>query len=105
VLGVSFVTGWFIAPFAWYQARKRPDLVTAEWRLTADERGLQVASPMLNGLSLWSTFKIVRETGEFFFLDTGSGMNVIIPKRVFDPADLVTFYRLLDRNGLLKGRA
>jgi ADP-ribose diphosphatase len=103
VLGLSMLTGWFAAPFAWFQARSRPDLVSAEWRLTADERGLHVASAMINGLNLWPTFRVAHETREFFFLDIAAGQSLVIPKRSFSPTDLATFYRLLDRHGLLKG--
>lgn len=103
LLGVGFVTGWFVAPFAWYQGRRRPDLIAAEWRLTADERGLQLESPMLSGLNTWSVFRVAHETGRFFFFDTASGLNMVIPKRAFEPADLATFLRLLDRHGLLPG--
>jgi ADP-ribose diphosphatase len=105
VVGLSMLTGWFAAPFAWFQARSRPDLVSAEWRLTADERGLHVASSMINGLNLWSTFRVVHETREFFFLDTAAGQSLVFPKRAFSPTDLATFYRLLDRHALLKGRS
>ncbi len=102
-LGLSIATGWFAAPFAWYQARRRPDLTSAEWGLTADERGFRVTSAMINRFHQWSAFRVVHETREFFFLDTSSGLNLVVPKRVFDPAGLATFYRLLARNGLLKG--
>ncbi len=101
VVGLSFLTGWFAAPIAWYQARKRPDLVTAETVLRADDRGLRVASPMVNGLTSWAAFRTVHESGRFLFLDTDSGLNLIIPKRVFAPGDLAILYRLLERHGLL----
>jgi hypothetical protein len=103
VVGLSIVTGWFASPFVWYQARRRPDLVGAEWRLTADDNGLRVASAQVNGSNLWSAFRVVHETREFFFLDTNSGLNLVIPKRVFSPTDLASFYRLLGGHGLLKG--
>jgi ADP-ribose pyrophosphatase len=103
VLALSFVTGWFAAPFAWFQARKRPDLVSAEVQLTADERGLRIASALINGLTRWETFRSVHESKAFFFFDTAAGQNITVPKRVFEPADLATLYRLLDRHGLLTG--
>jgi ADP-ribose pyrophosphatase len=104
LLGLSFVTGWFAAPFVWYQARRRPDLVAAEWRLTADERGLNVESAAMNGLHRWSVFRVVHETSRFFFLDTAAGLNMIVPKRAFESADLAIMYRLFDRHGLLRRR-
>jgi ADP-ribose pyrophosphatase len=103
-VGLTMVTGWFSLPFVWYQARRRPDLVSAEWQLIADENGMRVSSEQVNGSHLWSAFRVVHETRQFFFLDTNSGLNVIIPKRVFSPTDLATFYRLLESHGLLKGR-
>jgi hypothetical protein len=103
VVGTSMVTGWFAAPFVWNQARKRPDLVIAEWHLTADERGLHITSAVMNGLQRWTTFRVVHESRQFFFLDTAAGQSLIIPKRAFSPNDLATFYRLLERSGLLKG--
>jgi ADP-ribose pyrophosphatase len=103
VLGLSMVTGWFAAPFVWYQARRRPDLVTAEWHLIADESGLHITSVLMNGLQRWTTFRVAHETQQFVFLDTAAGQSLVFPKRAFSPGDLATFYRLLDRNGLLKG--
>ncbi|MGZ9276967.1 MAG: NUDIX domain-containing protein [Candidatus Limnocylindrales bacterium] len=103
VLGILFVTGWFAAPIAWYQARKRPDLVMAEVTLTADDRGIHFGSPLQNGLTAWETFRRVHESSGFFFLDTTSGLNMVVPRRVFSALDLATFYRLLERHGLLPG--
>jgi len=101
VLALSFVTGWFVAPIAWFQARKRPDLVSAEVRLTADDSGLRIASALINGLTRWDTFRSIHESRAFFFFDTAAGQNIMVPKRVFEPGDLATLYRLLDRHGLL----
>ena len=50
----------------------------------------------------WSTFRRAHDSAGFFFLDTDSGTNFLLPKRAFTPTDLATVYRLLDRNGLLK---
>jgi 8-oxo-dGTP pyrophosphatase MutT (NUDIX family) len=104
VLGLTFVTGWFAAPFAWYQARKRPDLVSAEVTVTADDRGIRFTSPLYDGFNDWDTYFRVHEAGGFLFLDTSTGINQLVPKRAFSPTDLATFYRLLERSGLLAGR-
>jgi hypothetical protein len=39
------------------------------------------------------------------FFDTGAGYNMFVPVRAFTPSELGILYRLLDRAGLIKGRA
>jgi len=101
LLGVSFLTGWFAAPFAWWQGRKRRDLVESPSFVRLDASGMTSRTATAEGHHAWSTFRRVHDRGGFLFLDTQSGTNAIIPKRAFSPTDLATVYRLLDRNGLL----
>ncbi len=44
-------------------------------------------------------------SGGFVFFDTGAGYNMFVPVRAFTPSELGILYRLLDRAGLIKGRA
>jgi len=102
LLGIGFLTGWFAAPFAWYQARRRPDLVQAETEIRVSERGIRFSSPQFQGLTAWATYRRVHDSRDFFFLDTAMGLNQVVPKRVFSASELGTLFRLFDRHGLLK---
>jgi ADP-ribose pyrophosphatase len=104
LLGFAFLTGWFAAPFAWYQARKRPDLVRAETEIRVSERGIRYSSSQFNGLTTWETYRRVHDSRDFFFLDTAMGVNQVVPKRAFAATDLGTLYRLFERHGLLTAR-
>lgn len=101
LFGLSMATGLFVAPFAWYQARKRPDLVGAEVTVTADATGLTFESVMGAGKNGWATYRKVQDTGDVFVLDTQMGAAQVVPKRAFSATDLATFYRILDVAGLL----
>jgi ADP-ribose pyrophosphatase len=103
VVGVALVTGWAVAPFAWWQFRKRPDLIGATTNLTADASGIEIDSPLAQGHMAWSTFRRVRDAGGSLLFDTAAGSVMIVPKRAFSPSELGSVYRLLDRNGLLSG--
>jgi ADP-ribose pyrophosphatase len=103
VFGLAFVTGWFAAPIAWWQGRKRRDLLEAPALVRLDASGLTSRMTTAESHHAWSTFRHVHDRGGFFFLDTDAGTNIVIPKRAFSPTDLATVYRLLDRNGLLPG--
>jgi 8-oxo-dGTP pyrophosphatase MutT (NUDIX family) len=103
LLGLALVTGWAVAPFAWWQFRKRPDLIGATTNLTADAAGMEIDSPLAQGHMAWSTFRRVRDAGGSLLFDTAAGSVMIVPKRAFSPSELGAVYRLLDRNGLLPG--
>jgi ADP-ribose pyrophosphatase len=105
LLGLAFVTGWFTIPFAWWQARKRRDLIEAPSAVRVDPSGLTFRTPLTTGHQGWETFGHVHDRGGFLFFDLDTGVNVVIPKRVFSPTDLATVYRLLERRGLLQGSA
>ncbi len=103
VFGLLFLTGWFVIPFAWWQARKRRDLIEAPSAVRIDPTGLTYRSPLATGHQTWDTFGHVHDRGGFFYFDLDTGVNVVIPKRAFTPTDLATVYRLLERRGLLGG--
>ena len=105
LIGLALVTGWAVAPFAWWQFRKRSDLIGAATNLTADVGGLEIDSPLAQGHMAWSTFRRVRDAGGSLLFDTAAGSVMIVPKRAFSPSELGSVYRLLDRNGLLAGNA
>jgi len=92
---VSILTGVVVAPFVWFQMRKRPELFEKRSKIQADERGLRYVSSLGSGVYAWSSFKRVRERGGFFFLDSGIGSNIFVPVRAFDPEALARFRRLL----------
>ncbi len=103
LVGLTFITGLWVVPFAWWQARKRRDLIEAPSAVRIDPTGVTYRSPLATGHQTWDTFGHVHDRGGFFFLDLDTGVNVVIPKRAFTPTDLATVYRLLERRGLLGG--
>ena len=95
VLGALFVTGLFAAPFIWWQARRRPEVVSAETHLAADRAGVRVTAAYGGGAWRWSLFRRVRESRGFLILDMQIGQGILIPIDAFDPPNLAAFRRLL----------
>ncbi len=104
-VGVAIATGWAVAPFAWWQFRKRPDLIGAETTLTVDEDGLGLEDPFTRGHTTWKNYGKVHDVAGCFLFDNAAGASLIVPKRVFSPSQLGVMYRLLDRHGLLPAPA
>lgn len=100
-MGASIATGWFAAPIAWWQFRKRPDLLGADTTLSVDEEGVDVDSPFMQGRMTWSTYRKVHDVADCLLFDNAAGSVMIVPKRAFSPSQLGIVYRLLDRNRLL----
>jgi ADP-ribose pyrophosphatase len=100
-VGAAIATGWFAAPIAWWMFRKRPDLVEADTTLTADEHGIETATPFGGGRIEWSTYRKAHDVAGCLLFDTAAGVSMVVPKRAFSPSQLGVLYRLLDRNGLL----
>jgi ADP-ribose pyrophosphatase len=103
LIGLALATGLAVAPFAWWQFRKRPDLIGATTNLTADAGGMEIDSPLAQGHVAWSTFRRVHDAGGCLLFDSAAGSVMVVPKRAFSPSELAALYRLLDRNGLLPG--
>ena len=100
-VGASVATGWFAAPIAWWMFRKRPDLVAADTTLTADELGIETATPFGGGRIEWGTFRKAHDVAGCLLFDTAAGVSMVVPKRAFSASQLGVLYRLLDRHGLL----
>jgi YcxB-like protein len=95
LLGLSFLTGVFIVPFAWWALHQRRDLVLAEVEVLADDAGITLTTAASTGRHDWSVFRQVRETSGAFVLDTGAGAAVLIVKRGADAASIEGLRRLL----------
>jgi len=93
--GAALVTGVFIAPFVWWQARRRPEILGAENSLAADRRGVRIGAAYGGGAWKWSLFKRIRESQGYLFLDMGTGQAMVVPIDAFDAENLATFRRLL----------
>ena len=100
-VGATVATGWFAAPIAWWMFRKRPDLVAADTTLTADELGIETATPFGGGRIEWGTFRKAHDVAGCLLFDTAAGVSMVVPKRAFSASQLGVLYRLLDRHGLL----
>ncbi len=103
LLGVVTLSGVWAAPFLWLLLRNRPDMVNAVVGFEASEAGVRISSAFGAGETPWSAFQKATEAGGFIFLDSGAGQAFIVPRSAFEPSQLGTFYRLLDRAGLLAG--
>jgi hypothetical protein len=95
VFGATFVSGVFVAPFVWWQARRRPEIVRADNTLAADRHGIRIAAAYGGGAWKWSLFKRVREIRGFLVLDMQIGQGFVIPVDAFDTPNLTAFRRLL----------
>lgn len=100
LLGVSFMTGLFVAPFVWWSVRQRRDLALAPVEVEADDSGIALASSQASSRQDWSVYRRARETRRAFMLDTGT-MAIILTKQGVDQADLERFRSLLQSKGLL----
>lgn len=101
-LGLSFLTGLFVAPFVWWAVHRRRDLVLAPLDVEADTHGLSIASSYGSTQHAWSVFRSARETSRAFVLDTGIGSAALITKRGVDPGTVSAFRGHLVRAGLLR---
>lgn len=100
LLGLSFLTGLFVAPFVWWAIRQRRELVLAPVTFTADVGGLDIESSVSHGRQDWSVYRRANETDRAFVLDTGIGAAVVITKRGLAPASIHALRALLARVGL-----
>ena len=100
-IGLAMVTGWAVAPIAWWQFRKRRDLVGADTTLTVDEAGLGIDSSFTHGRATWDNYRKVHDVAGCLLFDNAAGGSLIVPKRAFTATQLGTVYRLLDHHGLL----
>jgi 8-oxo-dGTP pyrophosphatase MutT (NUDIX family) len=101
VIGLGIVSGWALAPFAWWQFHNRPDLVGADIRMTADDDGLVFDGPFNKGRTTWSTFQKVHDVAGCLLFDNAAGVSIIVPKRAFSASQLGALYRLIERKELL----
>jgi 8-oxo-dGTP pyrophosphatase MutT (NUDIX family) len=100
-IGVAMVTGWAVAPIAWWQFHKRPDLVGAHTTLTVDEGGLVIDDAFTRGRTTWNNYRKVHDVAGCLLFDNAAGSSLVVPKRAFSDSQLGILYRLLDRHGLL----
>jgi ADP-ribose pyrophosphatase len=101
VIGLGIVSGWAVAPFAWWQFHNRPDLVGADTRLTLDEDGVTFDDRFTKGRRTWDTYRKVHDVAGCLLFDDAAGASLIVPKRAFSPSQLGALYRLLERKELL----
>jgi hypothetical protein len=102
IFGVSLLTGVYCLPFIWWAIRKRSDLLLSRQELTADARGIRVATPTTTIEQTWPTFRRARELATVFTLDYGTGANAMVPKRAFDESTAEQFRGLLRSVNLLQ---
>lgn len=103
VTGVALLTGWHVVPFTWYSAHRRPELFTGEMAFEMDDTGMRFRTSMYDNRVAWAYVRRARDLGRFLFFDSGTGVNMFVPERAFDPAALVTVRRTLAERGLLRG--
>jgi ADP-ribose pyrophosphatase len=94
VLGVVILTGAIQVPIALFWYRVRRDLIATPIEMAASADGIDYRTALATSHLKWPTFKRLRETGRFFFLETGIQV-FYIPKRAFDPAQLSAFRKLV----------
>ncbi len=105
VFGLLLASGLFAVPFVWLTVRRRADLLLADVDFVADATGLTHTTAVSTTRQVWSVYRRVRETGDAFLLDQGTGRTVFILKRGADPAQLVALRALFDAPGVRRGRS
>jgi ADP-ribose pyrophosphatase len=101
LFGALIVMGFLTAPFIWWAARKRPELVSSPMTFEADEDGLVFEGVFGRSHAAWDTVRRVRRSSGYLFLDTGVGQNFVIAERAMDAEQRARFERLLLRRGML----
>ena len=102
VIGIALLTGWHCVPFTWYSTRKRPELFNGVMTFEMDDTGVRFRTSMYDSRVAWAYVRRARDLGRFLFFDSGTGANLFVPARAFDPAALVTVRRTLAERGLLR---
>jgi ADP-ribose pyrophosphatase len=97
--GLLVVSGLFIVPIAWLGLRRRRDLVEAPTQIVIDSSGITHSNLFGRSHVRWQLFVRIRELGDWFFLDYGTGASIYVPKRAFSPTDLALFRRLIAEAG------
>jgi hypothetical protein len=93
VLALVFGAGLFAYPVALLTAWRYRDRVLQETAVGVGPAGLIYRTATYVGETGWATFRRIRETQRFLFLDIGP-QQLYIPVRVFSRAELVEIRRL-----------
>jgi YcxB-like protein len=100
-LGLVVITGLYNAPFTWWAARRRADLVVGHRELVADASGIRITAPTSKVELIWDAFRSVRVRRDGLVLHHGTGLMLFIPTRSFTPAAVEGFRALAARAGKL----
>jgi len=93
VLAIAFATGLFAFPFALLAAWRYRDRILQETAVGVGPSGFVYRTDTYVGETGWGTFRRIRETGQFLFLDLGP-QQLYVPLRVFTREELVEIRRL-----------
>ena len=93
-LAVLLLSGAFALPFVGYAVTRRRTLVLAPAEFRASPSGTTYRSAAGESVLPWTTFSRIRETAQFFLLETGLS-TIYVPKRAFDSDMLTRFRRLI----------
>ena len=89
-----------ICPLVFFSTRIRWDFrrhpsLAREYRLRADDNGLELVSDVNQGGGKWASYTAFRETPNLFVFYCGARMFFMVPKRAFNGAQLDEFRRLV----------
>jgi ADP-ribose pyrophosphatase len=93
VLAVAFGSGLFAIPFSLLTAWRYRDRVLQDVAVGVGPAGFVYRTETYTGETRWGTFRRIRESGRFLFLEMGP-QSLYIPVRVFDPHELKEIRRL-----------
>jgi hypothetical protein len=82
-------------PLCWLALRRRRDIVEAPVTFTADDGGIQYATPLYDSRVTWQFVRSVRDADRYLFFDSGAGVSLFVPKSVFDGPSFDALARLL----------
>ena len=100
LIAAVLLSGYYTAPFIWFVANRRRDLVLAPTTITLDSEGVGYATPTVTGQHAWSVYRRARDVGNAILLDAAPGIGALIPKSAID--DEAALMRVLTAHGLIR---
>ena len=94
VCSAAMLTGFWMVPIALWSVRKEGRL-SPEIDFAAGEDGVRIETKSGKGTLTWPMIKGFREWPEAFLIDIGPRMNLYVPKRAFDAAQIGALRNLL----------
>ena len=105
ILGILLVSGLVGGTLSALGLRRRQDLLAHDARVRADPSGVRLSYLGVTSDATWPAFRRVRDTGEDFLFDFGTGAVTFVPSRAFSVGELAAFRQLMRNASVLDRRS